>query len=268
MENNKMENNEPNEKVMHLIGNRRKGLLSLIFSRLMIIVVLLLLQVLLYLSVFNWFREYLPHYTLFHAVFSAIMTIYLFNNRMDYTAKLTWLALIAIVPALGAFLLLYTQTNIGNRTVQKKVEARISESKEVLQQEEAVLDQLRGDAYGTEELYRYVNRSGCFPIYDRTEVTYYPLGEYKFAALLEEMEKAGVVGDIGFRFIDKGGEEADIAFNRRVIACDLAVCRKNAREVIGIAYGTDKAEAIKAVLKGGLITTLFTDYDTAALLTG
>ncbi len=84
----------------------------------------------------------------------------------------------------------------------------------------------------------------------------------------EQMEKAGVVGDIAFRFIDKGGEEADIDFNKRVVSSSLSVLRKNAREVIALAYGTEKAEVIKAALKGGLLTTLFTDYDTAQLLAG
>jgi DNA-binding transcriptional regulator LsrR (DeoR family) len=75
-----------------------------------------------------------------------------------------------------------------------------------------------------------------------------------------------VVGDVAFRFIDQSGKVADIDFNKRVVACNLTKIRKNAREVIAIAYGTGKAEAIKAVLKGGLLTTLFTDYDTAQLL--
>ena len=75
-----------------------------------------------------------------------------------------------------------------------------------------------------------------------------------------------VVGDIAFRFVDKGGEVADLDFNRRVVACDLSAIRRNAREVIAIAYGEHKAEVIKAVLKGGHLTTLFTDYDTAQLL--
>ena len=75
-----------------------------------------------------------------------------------------------------------------------------------------------------------------------------------------------VVGDIAFRFVDQSGKIADIDFNKRVVACNLSKIRKNAREVIAIAYGREKAEAIKAVLKGGLLTTLFTDYDTAQLL--
>lgn len=82
----------------------------------------------------------------------------------------------------------------------------------------------------------------------------------------ETILASDVVGDVAFRFIDKGGEVADLDFNKRVVACDLSRIRENAREVIAIAYGTEKAEAIKAVLKGGLLTTLFTDYETAQLL--
>ena len=75
-----------------------------------------------------------------------------------------------------------------------------------------------------------------------------------------------VVGDIAFRFINKEGDISDIDFNQRVVACNLSKIRSNAREVIAIAYGKEKAEVIKAVLKGGLLTTLFTDYDTAQLM--
>ncbi|MBQ9156165.1 MAG: helix-turn-helix domain-containing protein [Eubacterium sp.] len=83
----------------------------------------------------------------------------------------------------------------------------------------------------------------------------------------DQIMASHVVGDVAFRFIDKGGDVADLDFNNRVVACNLSKIRRNAREVIAIAYGTEKAEAIKAVLKGGLLTTLFTDYNTAQLLT-
>lgn len=92
--------------------------------------------------------------------------------------------------------------------------------------------------------------------------------DYEYVTSLdrETILASGVVGDVAFRFIDKNGEIADLDFNKRVVACDLLKIRKNAREVIAIAYGKKKAEAIKAVLTGGLLTTLFTDYDTAQLL--
>ena len=82
----------------------------------------------------------------------------------------------------------------------------------------------------------------------------------------EAILASDVVGDVAFRFIDQDGQVADLDFNRRVVACDLFRMREHAREVIAIAYGVEKAAAVKAVLKGGFLTTLFTDYDTAQLL--
>ena len=32
--------------------------------------------------------------------------------------------------------------------------------------------------------------NGCYPVFDRCDVTYFPLGEDKFRAMLEELEKA------------------------------------------------------------------------------
>lgn len=91
-------------------------------------------------------------------------------------------------------------------------------------------------------------------------------GNYASEEDLRQIRESGVVGDIAFRFLCENGEIADIDFNKRVVGCDLEKIRKNSRDVIAIAYGTEKANVIKAALKSGLITTLFIDYDTAELL--
>ena len=178
------------EKQIRLAKPQLNGIWGLIFSRLLIVALLIVLQILMYLSFFVWLRQYLPHYAVADTIFTLIMVFYLFNNRMDSTAKLTWLALIAVAPLLGAFLLLYTQTNIGHRTTRKRVAELIKETKALLPQDEKVMEHLTGDHSGTDDLHHYLNRSGCFPVYDRTEVQYFPLGEDKFAAMMTELEKA------------------------------------------------------------------------------
>ena len=177
-------------RIMRLARPRPKGLIGLVFSRAALVAVLIVAQILMHLALFFWFRQYLPHYTVIQAAFTFGMTIYLFNSGMDSTAKLTWLMLIAVLPLAGAALLLYTRTNLGHRRVQRLVEQRIDETRGALPQDAEVLERLRGDAYGMDDLHRYVNRSGCFPICGNTEVTYYRSGEDKFAALMEEIEKA------------------------------------------------------------------------------
>jgi cardiolipin synthase len=60
----------------------------------------------------------------------------------------------------------------------------------MLAQQENVFRRVERDGSGTDDLCKYLNLSGCFPLYDRTQVTYFPLGENKFEAMLEELEKA------------------------------------------------------------------------------
>ena len=234
---------EQSENVMRLAKPKRKGLMGQVFSRLMIVVLLLAVQVLLYLSVFDWFRQYLPHYAVLQSVFIFLMTIYLFNNKMDSTAKLTWLAVIAILPALGAFLLLYTQTNIGNRTVQKRVEARIDETRDALPQDAAVLERLRGDSYGMDDLHRYLNRSGCFPIYDHIEVTYFPLGEDKFEAMLCELEKAERYIFLEYFIVEEGymwGSILDVLARKAKAGIDVRVMYDGTCEITKLPHDYPK----------------------------
>ena len=43
---------------------------------------------------------------------------------------------------------------------------------------------------GVAALAHYMQRSGCYPVFGQTEVTYFPSGEAKFAELLKQLEAA------------------------------------------------------------------------------
>ena len=180
---------DKSENIVRLARPKRKGLLALVFSRFLPVAVLMWMQVSLYVSLFAWFREYLPHYTAVQIVFTFLMTAYLFNSGMDSSAKLTWFALIAVTPLLGAALLAYTRFNLGHRATSRRTQELIDGSRGAVTQDAAVLDALN-DGGGTDELCRYLCRSGSFPVSDGTSVTYFPSGEAKFAAMLEELERA------------------------------------------------------------------------------
>ena len=108
------------DNVMRLAKPKRKGILSLIFSRFFFIAVLLVLEVLVLLTPLIFLRDYLPHFVAVLGVFVIVMMVYLFNCKMDSTAKLTWMFIIAILPVSGAAMLAFTQLNLGHRAVQKR----------------------------------------------------------------------------------------------------------------------------------------------------
>ena len=74
------------EKEIHLIEKRRKGLLSLIFSRTGVIIILFALAVLTALSVMNWFAGLIAHISAGIILFNVIVIVYLVNSEMDSSA--------------------------------------------------------------------------------------------------------------------------------------------------------------------------------------
>ena len=178
------------DDVYRLAPPRKKGLLSLVFSRFSIIALLIVLQVLLYVFVYGWLIHWLPFFSAFLVIFTVVMIFYLFNNSMDYSAKLTWMLVIAILQVPGALFLLFTQMNFGYRKLSKRENTLIRQTHHIIKQTEEVSAALENDNSGTRDLVRYLNKSGCFPAYNNTEVTYFSIGEEKFDAMLKALAAA------------------------------------------------------------------------------
>ena len=135
------------------------------------------------------YRQF-PWFSWVLSLFTLAMIVYLFDSRMDASAKLTWMLMIAVVPIPAAAFLLFSQTNVVHRKLKKRLSGLIAGTKDAIPQDPAVLQALQDDGSGTDDLRTFLNRSGCFPVYGDTEVKYFPSGEEKFAALLEELRKA------------------------------------------------------------------------------
>ena len=191
------------EKVLRLAKPVKKGLLHLVFSRFLIIFLLMVMQVLLLAGAFQRLGAYIPYLTVLQTLFTIGMIIYLFNISMDSSAKLTWMLIIAVVPLPGTALLFFTKADWGHRRVKARVDELIGSTRDAIPQPPGVLDRLN-DGSGTDDLAFYMHRSGCFPIYDGSEATYFPLGEDKFAALLEELEKAEKFIFLEYFIIEEG----------------------------------------------------------------
>ena len=194
----------PEDSIFRLAKPKKKGLLALIFSRFILIVLFLAIQIGIILLFYLKLNEYFPHFYVVMIVFTVCMVAYLFSSSIDATAKLTWLLLIAVAPIVGALLLMYTQTNLGHRKLKEREADLINSSKDILKQDEEVLKELLDDGGDVDDLVLYMNRSGCFPAYKNCEVKYFPLGEYMFKDMLEELKKAEKYIFMEFFIIEEG----------------------------------------------------------------
>lgn len=205
---------------------RKKGLLHLVFSRFSIIALLILLQVVLYIAVYGWLSTWLPFFSAFLVIFTFIMIIYLFNNNMDFSAKLTWMFVISVFHVPGALFLLFTQMNVGYRKIARRENSLIRQTHTAIEQPLDVLGALEKDNSGTAALAKYLNKSGCFPVYDNTEVTYFPIGEEKFEAMLKALSSAEKFIFMEYFIIEEGymwGKILEILVEKAAAGVDVRV---------------------------------------------
>ena len=222
------------ETIYRLAKPRRKGLLSLLFSRFLIIVILLALQVLFYVSVFLWLSKYTKHFYALTRILTVVMLIYLFMSGIDASAKLTWLLIIAVLPIAGAFMFLFTQANAGHRLLKKRASQLIDETRDRIPQQKDVWERLQHEKGTVCDLAVYLNRSGCFPVYGNTEVRYFPLGEDKFEAMLEELKKAERYIFMEYFIIEEGymwGEILKILVEKAAAGVDVRVMYDGMNEI-------------------------------------
>jgi DNA-binding transcriptional regulator LsrR (DeoR family) len=74
-----------------------------------------------------------------------------------------------------------------------------------------------------------------------------------------QIKKKGGIGNICGLIIDAEGRIMDLDINHRVMAVDLHELKNNGRKMVGVAAGSRKSQAIKAVLAGGWLDVLVTD---------
>ena len=90
-------------------------------------------------------------------------------------------------------------------------------------------------------------------------------GGHISAMELQMLKAHGVTGDIGSYSIDREGRLVEVEALTRMIAIDEQGW-KTIRSRVGIAFGEQKTDIIRAALKGGWLTSLITDEATAKLL--
>ena len=190
---------------IRLLKKGQSGLVHAIFSRFGLILILLLLQALALFSLLRWFGGLLPHYLGGTLLVTAAMMVYLLNQDMDNSVRITWLVVTALAPVLGVPLFWYTKADIGHRVLRKRLMELEGQTRAQLPQNERAVRRLEAEDPGAASLTRYLRgRGGGFPVYQNTAVTYFPGGEAKFEELLRQLETAKKYIFLEYFIIEEG----------------------------------------------------------------
>ena len=190
---------------IRLLRKGQKGLIHAIFSRFGLVLVLLVLQFGALFSLMRWFSNLLPHYLGGTLLVTAAMMVYLLNQDMNNSVRIPWLVVTALAPVLGVLLFCYTKEDVGHRMLKKRLLELEGQTRGQLALDQKASTALDADCPGAASLAQYLRgRGGGFPVYENTQVTYFPSGEAKFAALLPQLESATQYIFLEYFIIDEG----------------------------------------------------------------
>ncbi len=194
---------DENNNGMRLLKKWQKGIFSLIFSRMSIILILLLFNIALLFIAFALFEEFLPHVYGGATAFTVFMVLYLINTKMDPTSKITWLAVIMLLPVFGSLLYIFTQAEIGHRAVKHKLQKIYGVAKET-NSESDVQDKLAEKSSGAAAMTKYVSSFTAIPLSENGDSVYFPSGEAMLEAMLDELSKAEKSIYMEYFIVDEG----------------------------------------------------------------
>ncbi len=238
-----MSKNREHKKGISLLKKGQSAIVRAMFSRLAIILLFLLVSFALLFLAFWYLGDYLPHFWGVSVAFTAVMVLYLINTNMDYSAKATWLIVIMLMPAFGALLFWYSRSDLGNRTLKSRFARVVKESKKYLPSDDAVTERLAEEAPDAAGLAHYLKTSGNFPAYADTAVTYFPSGEAKFDALLDQLEAAESFIFMEYFIIEEGvmwGEILEVLARKAAEGVDVRVMFDGTVEITKLSHDYKK----------------------------
>ena len=174
-------------------GKMRKfirGAAKIIFSRMLIIFLMILIQIFVLLMGFMRFGTYMHFISEGISILSAVLIVYIINKDEPTEFKLTWIIIICVLPVLGALIYLFVACNVGGIGIKEKYKKCIRESKALLYTSDKTKEALQKYPASFRGFVHYLGNKEGYPAYHNSSVVYYPKGENKFEALLEELKKA------------------------------------------------------------------------------
>lgn len=173
-----------------LIKKGANGFFRVVFGRTGIMAVALLVQIVILFYIFEKLRPPVAYYLSVNAVIGIVISLIIINHEKYPEFQVTWLIFVWIAPFTGALFYLFTKSQLAHFILDKTIRDNMERTGRFSSQNSAALDHLKALSTGEANLASYAFSHGRYPVYDDTDVTYYPLGEDKFVDLVAELEKA------------------------------------------------------------------------------
>lgn len=199
-------------------------ILKLLFSRLVIVGLIIVIQV-------GWFVLFLlklGRYSLginiAFSILSLIVTIYIVNKKDNPAVKLAWVIPILMFPLLGGLLYIMFGGEGPGNFLRRKLESEYIRSRKYIEQDEDTYIKLTLEDKRVANQADYLWRIAGFPVHQHTATEFFRSGEDNFAVMKEELRKAEHFIFMEYFIINKGKMWDEL----------LAILRQKAREGVEV----------------------------------
>lgn len=167
-----------------------KKLLRLLFHRMVLVGTAILAQLVILLLMLLRFQEYFVYFYGVSIAVSVVAVLYILNNRSNPAYKIAWIIPILLVPVFGGIVYLVLGGNRVSRRERRRMLRMEKSFRSIPPLDPDHSRELRELSPVAANQSEYIRRVAGAPLYRSTSVEYLPLGEVKFARMLEELEKA------------------------------------------------------------------------------
>lgn len=183
---------------------REKKWVRVIFRRRVFVIITLLVQIMLIIFLTSASEMIISHYIGFALnLLSIVVCLYIVNKKEKPAYKVIWIFLILVFPVFGGILYIVFHTQFQSKRMMR----RIVQGHDICAPFYHLCGDIKPDAvnHDCRPLIRYLQHCAAFPLFERTQTTYFYSGETFFPVALEELKKAETYIFMEF-FIMREGE--------------------------------------------------------------
>jgi Phosphatidylserine/phosphatidylglycerophosphate/cardiolipin synthases and related enzymes len=155
-----------------------------------IILLLMVLQIAIVAYGLTILREDVVYLYGISVVVGIIAIIYVINESKTPEYRMSWILFILMFPFVGTVFYLFVKLGWERRSLGKKLRRLQMLTSEYMEQDTEIISYMKSSRFANVKLSHYLFEEFALPTYSNTQLKYYPSGETKFEALLNELQKA------------------------------------------------------------------------------
>lgn len=167
-----------------------KKFIQLLFHRVVLVGLMILIQALILVVSMVRFQHYFVYFYAICELLSLAVVLYIINDKSNPGYKIAWIVPILLLPIFGGLFYLLFGGNKSGWYTKKKMERMAQQIDTYRGSSNEILEEIRAENPDAALQSSYIQNYAYCPPYKNTSATYLPLGEVKFAYLLEELQKA------------------------------------------------------------------------------